>query len=288
MSTPLDPRRYAYRSDLAAESLREMVTAESYAAGETRQVVHSATPLRAEPNTRSSWTTEVLFGELVTVYEEKDGWAWVQLARDDYVGYVRPGAISADVKPPTHRVRALGTFLYPAAEVKAPPSMHLGMTADLSVVELGVAFARLADGSFVPSRHISELGRHALDFVDIAERFMGTPYLWGGKTRLGLDCSGLVQVALHASGAECPRDSDMQEAELGEKLEAGSDLDALQRGDLVFWKGHVGIMTNAFFLLHANAHHMAVAIEPLRAAVDRNARAGQDITAIRRFAARAG
>jgi cell wall-associated NlpC family hydrolase len=288
LSTPLDPRRYAYRADLAAESLRDMVVAESYAAGEVRQVVHSSTPLRAEPNARSSWTTEVLFGELVTVYEEKDGWAWVQLARDDYVGYVRPGSISADVNPPTHRVRALATFLYPAAEVRAPPLMHLGMTADLSVVELGAAFARLADGSFVPSRHISEMGRHAPDFVDVAERFMGTPYLWGGKTRLGLDCSGLVQVALHAAGIECPRDSDMQEAELGDKVEVDSKLDGLQRGDLVFWKGHVGIMTDAFLLLHANAHHMAVAVEPLRAAVDRTARAGQDITAVKRFAARAG
>lgn len=288
MSPPLDPRRHAYRADLAAESLRGTVVAARYASGEVRQVVHPATPLRAEPNPRSSWITEVLFGELVTVYEEKDGWAWVQVARDDYVGYVRPGAISPDVRPPTHRVRALGTFIYPAADVKAPPTMHLGMTADLSVVETSAGFARLADGSFVPSRHISPLGRHAPDFVDVAERFMGTPYLWGGKTRLGLDCSGLVQVALHAAGAECPRDSDMQEAELGETVEVGSDLGGLQRGDLVFWKGHVGIMTDAFLLLHANAHHMAVAIEPLRAAVDRNARNGQNVTAIKRLAVRTG
>ena len=287
MSVPqLDPRRYPYRADLAAASLRGLVSAPRYAEGEVRQVGPSSTPLRGEPNARSSWTTEVLFGEQVTVYEEKDGWAWVQLERDGYVGYVRPGALSAQVKPPTHRVRALSTFLYPAPDVKAPPWLHLGMTADLSVAETGPVFAQLDEGSFVPSRHVAEIGRHARDFVAVAERFMGTPYLWGGKTRLGLDCSGLVQVALHAAGVECPRDSDMQEAEFGRPVDVRKDLDGLERGDLVFWKGHVGIMTDAFLLLHANAHHMAVAIETLRAAADRNARAGQEITAIKRPAAK--
>ena len=115
MSTDaLDPRRHAFRSDLAAESLRGRVTAPRYAAGEVRQVVHSATPLRARPDARESWTTEALYGELVTVYEERDGWAWVQLQQDGYVGYLRSSALSAQVKPPTHRVKALGTFLYPS------------------------------------------------------------------------------------------------------------------------------------------------------------------------------
>jgi cell wall-associated NlpC family hydrolase len=284
---PLDPRRHAYRADLAAESLRGLVSVPRYAAGEVRQAVHSATPLRSEPDARSSWTTEVLFGELVTVYEEKHGWAWVQLARDDYVGYLRPGALSAQVRPPTHTVRALATFLYPAADVKAPPWLHLGMTAQLSVVETGPTFARLADGSFVPTRHIGELGRHSRDFVAVAERFVGTPYLWGGKTRLGLDCSALVQLALHAAGVDCPRDSDMQEAELGQPVELHGELDGLQRGDLVFWKGHVGIMTDGFLLLHANAHHMAVTVEPLRAVHDRNSRAGLNVVASKRLSANA-
>ncbi len=286
MSAPLDIRRHAYRPDLAAASLRDVVPAPHYVEGEPRQVVHASTPLRAEPNARSSWTTEVLFGEHVTMFEDKDGWAWVQLARDGYVGYVRPGALTAQVKPTTHTVRALGSFLYPAADVKAPPWLHLGMTSEVSVAEMGPVFARLVDGSFVPARHIAEAGRHARDFVAVAERFMGAPYLWGGKTRLGLDCSGLVQVALHAAGIACPRDSDMQQAELGSPVDVPENLDGLERGDLVFWKGHVGIMTDAFLLLHANAHHMGVAIEPLRAAVDRNLRAGQLVTAIKRLPAK--
>jgi cell wall-associated NlpC family hydrolase len=285
-TTVLDPRRHPYRDDLAAEVLRGKVAAPRYASGQQRQVVHSATPLRGRPDTLASWTSEALHGELVTVYEERDGWAWVQLARDGYVGYLRPGALSANVRVPTHRVRALGTFLYPSADVKAPPWLPLGLNATLTVTEMASPFARVADGSFVPSRHIAELSWHAPDFVAVAERFVGTPYLWGGKSRLGLDCSGLVQVALQAAGLEAPRDSDMQQAELGSEVPVADDLDGLQRGDLVFWAGHVGIMTDAFLIVHANAHHMAVVVEPLKAVADRNARAGLPIAAVRRLGAK--
>ena len=282
ITAPLDPRRHPYREDLAAESLRDKVAAPRYVAGQVRQVVHSATPLRGRPEPRASWTSEVLFGEHVTVYDEQDGWAWVQLARDGYVGYLRAGALSAQVKPATHRVRALSTFLYPAAEVKAPPWLPLSMTATVSVAETGATFAKLADGSFVPMRHIANLTWHAPDFVAVAERFIGTAYLWGGKTRQGLDCSGLVQVAMQMAGLECPRDSDMQQAELGRDVPVRADFDGLERGDLVFWPGHVGIMTDAFLLLHANAHHMMVAVEPVKAAADRIARDGTPVAAIKR------
>jgi cell wall-associated NlpC family hydrolase len=179
-------------------------------------------------------------------------------------------------------VRAPGTFLYAAASAKALTGPHLSMTALVAIAEPAAVFSRLADGSFVPTRHIAELDRFAPDFVAVAERFVGTPYVWGGKTRLGLDCSGLVQVAMHAAGLDCPRDSDMQQAEVGREVAVRPDLDGLQRGDLVFWQGHVGIMTDGFLLLHANAHHMAVVVEPLRSAVDRIARAGSAVAAIRR------
>ena len=208
----------------------------------------------------------------------------MQLERDGYVGYLRAGALSsAQVTRPTHRVAALGTFLYPSADVKACPWMQLSMNAMLAVAEVGPTFSKLADGSFVPSRHIVEQDRHAPDFVAVAERFAGVPYLWGGKTRLGVDCSGLLQVAMQAAGLECPRDSDMQQAELGRDVPIRDDLDGLTRGDMVFWPGHVGIMVDAFLLLHANAHHMGVVAEPLASAVDRIARTGSPIAAIKRL-----
>jgi cell wall-associated NlpC family hydrolase len=280
--TPPDKRRHAYREDLAADSLREAVPAPRYAAGERWQVVHSAAQLRARPDPNAPWTTEALFGEVVTVYDRKDGWAWGQLESDGYVGYLREGALSNRVAPVTHTVRALGTFIYPEPDIKSPPYLHVSMTAALSIAVEGPVFCRLDDGRYIPSRHVIEGGRHAPDYVAVAERFVGAPYVWGGKTRLGLDCSGLVQVATHAAGRPCPRDSDMQQAEVGSDIAFTEALDTLERGDLVFWKGHVGIMTDAFMLLHANAHHMAVVIEPLHAAASRNTAAGAPIAAVRR------
>ena len=279
-----DPRRNAYRDDLAAEGLREKVKAPTYSPGWDRQVALPTSPLRAQPDTRASWTTEALFGELVKVYDEDKDWAWVQLGEDGYVGYLRRSALTSQIASPTHRVSALGTFLYASADIKAAPLMPLSMNALLNVTEVGPSFSRLIDGSFVPSRHIVERHRFVADFVAAAERFVGVPYLWGGKTRFGVDCSGLVQTALQAAGQVCPRDSDMQEAELGNRIDVNDKLDTLERGDLVFWQGHVGIMTDGFMLLHANAHHMAAVIEPVRSTIDRIARGGLPISSVKRGA----
>lgn len=281
----LDPRRNAFRPDVAALSLRGQVIAPRYVPGSLRQIVRPAVPLRREPSAALGFETEALYGEFVKVYDEADGWAWIQLQRDRYVGYVPSTVLSGELVTPTHRVKALGTFVYPAADIKTPPVLHLPMNAEVRVAEWGERFCRLEQGGFMITRHLNERDRFERDFVDIAERLIGSPYLWGGRTRIGIDCSGLVQVALEAVGRACPRDSDMQAAELGEAVPVRDDFEQLQRGDLVFWKGHVGIMGDGVMLVHANAHHMAVAVETLPEAASRIAKAndGQTITAIRRM-----
>ena len=281
----LDRRLNVYRDDLAAEALRGKVEAPRFVAGSPRQVVRAAVGMRSRPLGNAGLDTEALFGERVTVFEEAKGWAWCQLDRDGYVGYVPADALSREVLQPTHRVSALGTFVYSAPDIKSQPLMHLSITAPLTVTERVDRFSALATGGFVVSRTTIEIDRYARDFVDIAERFIGTPYLWGGRTRVGIDCSGLVQVSHEASGLTCPRDTDMQQGALGAEVLIPKSLEGLQRGDLVFWPGHVGTMVDGVMMVHANAHHMAVVVEPLAEAVERIARTGVKIAAIRRPAA---
>ena len=279
-----DPRRNAYREDLADHKLEGQVTAAHFAPGVIRQVARPAVPMRRKPEVSASLDTELLFGETVTLYDVGEGWAWVQATRDGYVGYIPADALTAEVTAPTHRVQASGTFVYPVPDMKAPPLMHLSLNAQLSICETGDKFCRLAGGGFIVTRHISQRDRFHRDFVEVAEQLIGTPYLWGGRTRIGLDCSGLVQLSLQAAGIAAPRDSDMQQNELGDSVEPAPGLEGLQRGDLIFWKGHAGVMTDGYMLLHANAHHMAVVMETLPEAADRIQKTGSEITAIKRMA----
>jgi cell wall-associated NlpC family hydrolase len=279
----LDARRNAYRSDLADERLLGRVEALRYIAGQPCQIIRPAVPLRRRPVPSDGLDTEVLYGERVSVFDEADGWAWVQLERDGYVGYIPASALSEAIVAPTHRVKSSGTFLYPGADMKAAPIMHLSLNTELTIVEEGERFSRTHIGAYVVNRHICEADKFARDYVEIAERLAGTPYLWGGKTRIGLDCSGLVQVALHAAGIAAPRDSDMQLVELGTAIDIPDDLEGLERGDLVFWQGHVGIMTDGVMLLHANAHHMATVVETLPEASERIAKSGTPLVAIKRM-----
>ncbi len=285
----LDRRLVPARPDLAAEHLKGEVSADRFAAGAVHRVVASAVPLRPAPDPARSIDTELLFGEGFVVYETVAGWAWGQAVTDDYVGYLSAGALSGgDRGPvPTHRVAALRTYRYPEPELKRPPLGLLSMGALVSVVDEKIvrdlAYAVLTDGSAVVARHLVPLEHSAPDWVAVAERFVGTPYLWGGRTSLGLDCSALVQVAAEAGGLKLPRDSDMQEAAAGEALDIAAGLPVLKRGDLVFWAGHVGIMLDADRLLHANGFHMAVAIEPFAGARARMEKAGLAVTAVRRL-----
>lgn len=279
-----DPRRHAFRADLADEALRGLVEVPRYTRGEPRQVAAPSLPLRRAPRFDSPLDTEALRGELVTVYDEREGWAWVQLARDGYVGYVPIEGLARRILPPTHRIAVLRTYVYPEPDGKTPPLFLLSLNACVSAARVHDRFIELADGGYVFAGHAVPVDHYARDFVSVAEAFLGTPYLWGGRTSVGLDCSGLVQLALEAAGWPAPRDADMQEAELGRPLRKGEPL---RRGDLVFWEGHVGIMTNGKDVLHANAFHMAVECEPFAKAKRRIREAGFEVRCVRRLPARA-
>jgi cell wall-associated NlpC family hydrolase len=257
-----DPRRHAYRASLAAESLRGRVEAPRYVQGVRRQVEVPALPLRREPRFDAMLDSEALFGEMLTLFDESEGWAWVQLARDGYVGYLPSEGLTSAVTAPTHRVAALRTYVYASPDIKTPPLSLLSLNALLPVAGEEGRFLALKSGGFVIAEHARKLDEPARDFVDVALTFRGTPYLWGGRTSLGVDCSGLVQLASEAAGLSCPRDADMQAQELGNALD-WQRADMLARGDLVFWDGHVGIMTGAQDLVHASAYQMMVVEEPL-------------------------
>jgi hypothetical protein len=276
----LDPRITPARPDLAAAHLRGKVKAERFAEGTLQEVITGVAPVRSEPSHGSALLTEALGGESVTIYEtDEEGWAWGQLKSDGYVGWLPAASLLAPGPPPTHKVAALRTLVFPGPSIKLPPVDALPLGAQVSLSREQESFAVTAAGGFVPMRHLSPLATVEPDFVALAERFAGVPYLWGGKSSMGLDCSGLVQVALMACGIKCPRDSDMQESALGKP----ASLAGLQSGDLIFWKGHVAIARGRNSLIHANAFHMAVAIEPVADALARIATAGSQVTSVRRL-----
>jgi cell wall-associated NlpC family hydrolase len=279
-----DPRLTPARADLAAKELEGKVTAARFVEGRDYEVVEPLTAVRATPTPDAPLMTEALKGERVTIYDmNAEGWAWGQLAADHYVGWLSANALAPAGPPATHKVTALRTFAFPGPSIKLPPLESLPLGARVAIVRVEDRLAVTRSGAYVPAPHLAPLDFVEPDFVAVAERFLGVPYLWGGKTALGLDCSGLVQVALTATGRICPRDSDMQEAALGAPvLQAGEGF--LRRGDLIFWKGHVAIVRDRVTLIHANAFHMAVAIEPLAEAVARIRDAGSEITSVRRVA----
>jgi cell wall-associated NlpC family hydrolase len=276
-----DPRVTPVRADLAAKHLEGKVKASRYVEGHMCEVIEPQAPLRREPRPDAPLDTEALKGERVTIYDSNgEGWAWGQLAADGYVGWLPENALALPGAAPTHKVTALRTLAFPGPSIKLPPLEALPLGARVAIARIEDRMAVTQSGAYVPAVHLAPLGENETDFVAVAERFLGTSYLWGGKTALGLDCSGLVQVALTACGVSCPRDSDMQERALGTAVSA----DPLKRGDLIFWKGHVAIVRDQDSLTHANAYHMAVAIEPVAEAVARIRNAGSEITSIRRIA----
>jgi Bacterial dipeptidyl-peptidase Sh3 domain/NlpC/P60 family len=281
-----DPRLTPARPDLAAAPLRGKVEAVDYAEGRALHVCVGTADLRHAPAPDACLDTQALFGDEVTLYEDHEGWGWVHLARDGYVGYMSMAALAEGRITPTHCVTVNRSFVYPGPDLKLPPRDALPLGASVCVRATKGGFAQIEDAAFIFSGHLLPTGERQKDFVAVAERLLHAPYLWGGKTSHGIDCSGLVQISLGAAGFDAPRDTDLQEQALGLLIAVDTDLAGLRRGDLVFWRGHVGIMRDETTLLHANAHHMLVTSEPLRVARDRIlAKTSQPISAIKRLAA---
>ncbi len=275
-----DRRRLAARGDIAAGHLKGRVEAARFVDARKFQVGVGAVPLLRAARDRAPVDTELLFGEIFSVYDITDGWAWGQAERDGYVGYVREDGLTPFATPPTHMIAVPRGFLLAEPDVTARMRHCVSMNSLLTVTGEQDMFCAVSSSGWVHKDHIVPLERYASDFVAVAALFLGVPYLWGGRTSLGIDCSGLVQTAMQRAGLICPRDSDMQAAEIGTARPAVAE--GLRRGDLVFWRGHVGIMLDSENLLHANAHHMCVAREPLAQAALRIAAGDGGIVAVRR------
>ena len=278
-----DPRLTPARPDLAAKYLEGKIAAARFVSGEEFQVVEALAPLREAPSSEATLLTQALKGERVTIYDRNaEGFAWGQLNSDGYVGWLPDRALAKPAAAPTHKITSLRTFAFPGPSIKLPPVDTLVMGDLITVVREDGAFAVTREGWYLPRQHAGSIDRYESDFVAVAERFAGTPYLWGGKSSFGIDCSGLVQVSLNAAGTGCPRDSDMQQDGLGRVL-SPAESRKLQRGDLIFWKGHVAIARDGHTVVHANAHHMLTVIENTNDAIVRIKAAGSEIAAIKRL-----
>lgn len=271
--TTLDRRLHAYRPDLADVQLRGKVDAAAFTTGHSSRVIVPVADLRAKPEPASGPQSQILYGDEVTVFEQANGWSWVQAKRDGYVGYLPDSELSAIENPPTHIICVPRTFIYSGSDLRLRHTQALSLGSAVEITGFtetrGTLYGLLADGTAIFAKHLRALNEPVKDYVATAESLLNTPYLWGGTSGFGIDCSGLVQLAMRDAGRDVLRDSDMQAAALGDIIDAGENYANLRRGDLVFWPGHVAIMTSADMMIHANGHTMTVANEPLREAIER-------------------
>jgi cell wall-associated NlpC family hydrolase len=250
----MDRRLTPANQHVAATALQGSVSSAAFVDGTPQHIIWPVVDLLNTPEGHRD--RQLLFGDTVLVFETRDGWAFVQADKDGYVGYVPQSALE-DVTGATHWVSGIASHMYAAADIKSRDVMRLSFGSKLTVIGFENGFAK-SNAGYVPATHVSPIEDRETDPATVAEKFLGTPYLWGGNSRMGIDCSGLIQAAFLACNMPCPADSDMQQDSLGTDL---TDAEPLQRNDLLFWKGHVALVIDAHQLIHANASHMAVAYE---------------------------
>ena len=264
-----DVRITPLRDGVAGQSLEGLVRAEVYLEPKVLTCVRPAAGIHRAPDAASEQMDQLLFGEVFEVIEEEGAFLWGQARRDGYVGFVQAGALARVDAEPTHRVSALRTYAFAGPSIKSRALGPYSLGSLVAVEAEDGRLSKVAGAGWMTTAHLTPIGEFETDPAAVAERFLGAPYLWGGRESLGLDCSGLVQAALFACGQACPRDAD-QQADLGQEIGRAE----FGRGDLVFWRGHVGIGLDADRIVHANGFHMAVAIEPLEPAIVRIDAAG--------------
>ncbi len=279
----LDQRLNAYRPDLADERLRGIIDAPRYVTGKLMRVIAPVAALYKIPDRKSERQSECLFGEDVLVFETADKFCWVQSLQDGYVGYVEQVNLGDFQSTPTHIVIAPRSFQYENADLRSPMVSALSIGSKVTIIgeseTRATLYAKLDNGNYVIADHLVPVAHISPDYVSTAENLIQTPYLWGGKSGLGIDCSGLVQLSMMMAGKRVLRDTDMQVNTIGTDIDPS---DGLQRGDLVFWKGHVAIMVDHQNIIHANGASMNVKIEPLEQAIARIARHYAQPTCYRR------
>lgn len=263
-SVQLDRRVHAVRGDLADISLAGLLFAPHYARAQPMHCIAGSAFLRQAPAADSTAVSQLLRGEGFHLLDVTGHWAWGFCEHDGYVGYVERTALATGWLEASHYVTARSAPIFAAADIKAAVTGH---------VSAGARLAGTVEGDFVVTdqgavhlRHVAPAGDVEADWVAVAERQIGQPYVWGGRGDGGIDCSGLLQLALGQAGIRIPRDSDLQRDSLGTGI---ADGDMLRRGDVLFFPGHVGIMLDAERLLHANAWWMSTVVEPLTEVIDR-------------------
>lgn len=281
--TQLDKSLNPYRDDLAAQYLKGQVNAGNFVAPKLHQIKCDYAYLKTAPDTSSPNVSEVFFGELVDIYEIKNDFAWVQLKRDNYVGYLPFECVSTEIIEANKKINTIRSFAFSIPKVQGEIKNILPLNSLVKAtdrVENGFVYC---DGlGFIYLKHLCDLDEYAANPVELAKYFLKTPYAWGGRQALGIDCSGLIQTIHEACGINLPRDARMQE-KMGELIIPSPDFSNLKAGDLLFWQGHVAMMIDNENIIHANSFHMCVEIEPLAQTIKRYDGLGLGLRSVRRI-----